>query len=231
MRPIADRYILLMASLPSIRLLGEKELPINPARLAERMKLLEPEDRAELEAIAAILSWNRIDTGEDDAAYVARAERTLAAIRSATLRAAALERLEIRTVIAALRRRHAGEPAPAQGTLWGIGRQVDTIRRNWSQPDFGLGRQMPWIGPAREKLESGDSAGLERLILDTTWRAAGRHEFGHEFDFEAVVFYLMRWQLADRWARYDADGAAARFAQLLEAALPKTLAHPHEDAA
>ncbi|SHG26144.1 Protein of unknown function [Kaistia soli DSM 19436] len=215
-----EPYVMLMASLPSIRLLGEKALPINPARLTERMKMLEPADRDELFAIASILSWNRIDTGDDDAAYVARAERILASIRSDTLREAALERLEIRTLIAALRRRHAGENTPVSGTAWGIGRHVETIRRNWTQPDFGMARSFPWIAQAREQLESGDSAGLERLILDVTWRAAGRHEFGHEFDFEAVVFYLMRWQLADRWARYDADAAAVRFAQLLDVALP-----------
>ncbi|MCX5494452.1 hypothetical protein OSH11_07055 [Kaistia dalseonensis] len=220
MIPRTERYVMLMASLPSIRLLGEKALPINPARLTERMKLLEPEDRDELMTIASILSWNRIDTGDDDAAYVARAERILSAIRSATLREAALERLEIRTLIAALRRRHAGEEAPAAGTVWGIGRHVETIRRNWTQPDLGMARFYRWVGPAREKLEAGDSVGLERLILDVTWQAAARHEFGHEFDFEAVVFYLMRWQLADRWARYDADAAAIRFAELLDAALP-----------
>jgi hypothetical protein len=214
---------MLMASLPSIRLLGEKALPINPARLTERMKMLEPADRDELLTIASILSWNRIDTGDDDVAYVARAERILASIRSATLREAALDRLEIRTVIAALRRRHAGEEAPAPGTAWGIGQHVDTIRRNWAQPDLGMARFFPWVAQAREKLESGDSAGLERLILDVTWQTAARREFGHEFDFEAVVFYLMRWQLADRWARYDADAAAIRFAELLDTALPPTV--------
>ncbi|MCX5512970.1 hypothetical protein C3941_02205 [Kaistia algarum] len=222
MIPRSDPYVMLMASLPSIRLLGEKALPINPARLAERMKMLEPADRDELFAIASILSWNRIDTGDDDAAYVTRAERILAAIRSPTLREASLERLEIRTLIAALRRRHAGEEAPASTSAWGIGRHVDLIRRSWALPDLGMARFFPWVAQAREKLESGDSAGLERLILDVTWQAAGRHEFGHEFDFEAVVFYLMRWQLADRWARYDADAAAVRFAELLDAALPPT---------
>ena len=221
MIPRGDPYVMLMASLPAIRFLDQKELAINPARLNERMKMLEPADQVELRAIASILSWNRIDTGDDDAAFVARAEPILAAIRSATLREAARERLEIRTVIAALRRRHAGETAPSPGDVWGIGRHVETIRRNWTQPDFGLARIYPWIGAARDKLAAGDSAGLERLILDATWRSTARFEFGHEFDFEAVAFYLMRWQLADRWARYDADAAAARFAQLLEAALPR----------
>lgn len=214
-----ERYVMLMASLPAIRFLADKALPINQARLGERLKLLEPEDRDELLGIASIISWNRIDTGDDDAAYVARAERTIAGIRSLDLREAVLERLEIRTVVAALRRRASGEDAPPAHPAWGLGRHVNTIRRNWTVPDFGLARFYPWLAAARDKLDQGDASGLERLILDVTWNATARREFGHEFDLEAVAFYLMRWQLADRWARYDADAAALRFKALLDAAL------------
>ncbi len=214
-----ERYVMLMASLPSIRFLADKALPINQARLGERLKLLEPADRDELLGIASIISWNRIDTGDNDAGFVARAERTIAGIRSNALRDAVLERLEIRTVVAALRRRSSGEDAPPAQLPWGIGRPVETIRRNWTAPDFGLARVYPWVSAAKEKLDQGDAAALERLILDVTWAATARREFGHDFDLEAVAFYLMRWQLADRWARYDADAAALRFRGLLSAAL------------
>ncbi|HWJ71992.1 MAG TPA: hypothetical protein VNX29_02385 [Kaistia sp.] len=214
-----ERYVMLMASLPAIRFLADKALPINQARLGERLKLLEPEDRDELIRIASIISWNRIDVGDDDAAYLVRAERIIAGIRSGLLRDAVQERLEIRTVIAALRRRAAGEDAPAANSAFGLSRHVETIRRNWAVPDFGLARFYPWLASAKEKLDQGDASGLERLILDVTWTAAARREFGHEFDLEAVAFYLMRWQLADRWARYDADAAAFRFKALLDAAL------------
>ncbi len=214
-----ERYVMLMASLPSIRFLADKALPINQARLGERLKLLEPADRDELLGIASIISWNRIDTGDDDAAFVARAERTIAGIRDSALRDAVLERLEIRTLVAALRRRASGEDAPPAGVAWGLGRDVDTIRRNWTAPDFGLARVYPWLAMAKDRLDQGDAASLERLILDVTWAATARREFGHDFDLEAVAFYLMRWQLADRWARYDADAAALRFKGLLSAAL------------
>jgi hypothetical protein len=77
---------------------------------------------------------------------------------------------------------------------------------------------------ARERLERGDSAGLERLVLETAWTAVARREQGHEFDFEAVAFYLTRWALAERWAKYDADAAAQRFAEMLDAAVGTTAA-------
>ncbi len=218
-----DPYVTLMASLPAVLFLSEKEPPINAARLADRLKDLAPEDRAEVEAMRALLAWHAVDPRLDDEAFVARAERAIAALRSPTLRAVAQDRFEIRTIVAALRARHAGEEAPPEGRRWGFGRHVDTIRRNWTAPDLGLGRSFPWVAKARERLEAGDSAGLERLLLEVAWAAVQRHEAGHEFDFEAVAFYMLRWSLADRWARYDAEVAGARFGALLDAAVADAL--------
>jgi hypothetical protein len=218
----SERYVMLMASLPHINLLSEKEPPINRTRLLERLKMLEPEDREELDRITSILSWSYIDTGNDDAAFVARAEKIISAVRSSVLKTVARDRLEIRTLMSALRRRYAGEEASAIGPSWGYGRYVDQIRKNWNLPDFGLGRSFPWLPAAKEKLESGDSAGLERILLDASWNAGASQEAGHEFDLEAVALYLIRWSIAERWSRYDADVATARFAELLTAAFPQT---------
>ncbi|MBP7002146.1 DUF2764 family protein [Amaricoccus sp.] len=214
-----DPYVTLMASLPAIGLLSEKEPPINRARLNERLKALSPEDMAGVELARSILSWDRIDVGDDDAAFLDRAAKVLAGVPDGDLRAAIEERLEIRTLVAALRRRHAGEEAPPPGAPWGFGRHVERIRAGWSLPDFGLGRSFPWLPAARDMLEKGDAAGMERVVLEAAWEAAERRAFGHEFDLEAVGLYLMRWSLAERWARYDSDAAAARFAEMLDAAM------------
>lgn len=214
-----DPYVRQIASLPSIGLLSEKEPPINRSRLAERLKDIAPEDQAEIDAMISILSWSQIDVGDDDAAFLDRAETVMATIRSKELRAALLERLEIRTLVAALRRRHAGGDAPARGERWAFGRYVETIRANWDRPDFGVAPFFPWVLPAREKLEAGDAAGLERIVLDEAWAVSERYAFAHHFDFEALAFYVLRWRLADRWARYDADAAAMRFEELLDEAV------------
>jgi hypothetical protein len=215
----AEPYIMLMASLPALgTLLSNQAPPINAVRLEQRLTALDPEDRAELESLRSLLTWARLDIGDDDAAFVARAEQVVGAVRSAVLRAAASERLEIRTLIAALRRRHRGEEAPPPGSRWGYGRFVETIRANWTVPDFGVGRSFPWVLKAKEKLEAGDAQGLERIVLQTVWDSGSRHLAEHEFDFEAVAFYVLRWSLIDRWSRYDATAAAARFTELLDAA-------------
>jgi hypothetical protein len=216
----SDPYVMLVASLPATGpLLSDKEPPINRARLFQRLDMLAPEDRAELDALISVFSWAALDAGEDDAAFIERAGRIIDAVRGEDLRRAARDRLEIRTLIAALRRRHAGEDAPAEGVRWGYGRFVEVIRAHWGTPDFGVGRAFPWVLAARDKLESGDTVGLERIALEAAWNSGARCELGHAFDYEAVVFYCLRWSLNERWARYDADAAGARFAGLLDAAL------------
>lgn len=215
----SDPYAMLMASLPAIGpLLSDKEPPINRTRLYERLNMLEAEDRAELDALISIVSWAALEIGEDDAAFLDRATRIVESVRSADLRTAAHDRLEIRTLVAALRRRHAGEDAPAEGVRWGYGRYVEVIRAHWGAPDFGVGRMFPWVLAAKEKLEAGETAALERILLEAAWNSGTRCELGHAFDYEAVAFYLLRWSLNERWARYDADEAGSRFAELLDAA-------------
>ena len=215
----AEPYVMLVASLPDVgTLLSNRAPPINHVRLEQRLKELSPEDRADLEALRSLLSWSRLDVGDEDAAFIARAAEVMKTVHSETLRAAASERLEIRTLIAALRRRHRGEDAPAPGTVWGYGRFIETIRANWAAPDFGVGRAFPWVLAAKEKLEAGHAQGLERITLQAAWDSGARHAAGHEFDFEAVAFYVLRWSLVDRWSRYDATAAAARFTELLDAA-------------
>jgi hypothetical protein len=215
----SDPYVMLVASLPAIGpLLSDKEPPINRTRLFERLNMLAPEDRAELDAMTSVFAWASLDPTESDAEFLERAERIVASVRGEDLRRAAHDRLEIRTLIAALRRRHAGEDAPPDGVRWGYGRFVEQIRANWGAPDFGVGRAFPWVLAAREKLEAGDTVGLERIVLEAAWNSGTRCELGHAFDYEAVVFYALRWSLNERWSRYDADTAGTRFAGLLDAA-------------
>ncbi len=215
----ADTYIMLMSSLPDLGGFLEAESPpINRLQIEERLAMLSPEDRAEIDAVTSVLSWDRIRAEDEDATVLANAERVSAALRSETLRHFVRDRLEIRTIIAALRRRHAGEEAPAPDTRWGFGRFKETIRANWADPSFGVGRAFPWIAPAREKLESGDTAGFERLALKAVWDTIGRHADNHAFDLEAVAIYLLRWSVVDSWAQYDTAAATARFSRLLDEA-------------
>jgi hypothetical protein len=133
-------------------------------------------------------------------------------------------------VIAALRRRAAGQDAPPAGEIWGYGRYVERIRANWREPAFGLDRSLRWILPVKERLDKDDVGGVERILLETAWRQADSLVGAHDFDFEAVALYVVRWNLLDRWTRYDAEAAAARFGELVTDALDAAPASLKTDA-
>ena len=56
--------------------------------------------------------------------------------------------LEQCTLVAALRRRRSGDPAPALGETWGIGPRLADIGAHWQAALFGLGAVFPWLAEA-----------------------------------------------------------------------------------
>ena len=221
-------YVQLMASLPALGpMLAAKAAPINRVRLRGRLRdMLRPEHFTEIEAAAGLVDWSREPLLTTDADFVRNARKVIAVLRSETLRQLVHDQLEQRTVVAALRRRHSGRDAPGAREIWGYGRYVDRIRANWRVPDFGLGQSLNWLSTARDRVEKEDAPGLERFLLEAIWRRADRMTGAHHFDFEAVALYAIRWDVLDRWTRYDAEAAATRFGELVAAALsaaPATL--------
>ena len=215
-----DEYVMLMASLPALGpMLAAKHAPINWVRLQERLRLLRPDHRGQLSDISHLLVWSRLPLTRTDGALVQQARELIAHLTSPTLVGLVHERLEIRTLVVALRRRHAGHEAPIDEVDWGYGRFVQRIVLSWQEPDFGLRRRFPWLDAARECLEKEQPQGLERILLEVAWRSADRFSIGHIFDFEAVVLYVLRWHLLSRWTKYDSEAAAARCSELVADAL------------
>lgn len=211
-----NQYTALICSLPYQQaLFTEKQTAMSRLRLEQRLGQLEDEDARVLRQIEDIVSWEHLAFEVDDADIVQRAKRVVEELPEGFLRDAALWRLEMRTIVAALRRRKAGEAAPAPHEVWGHGRWVDHIRRHWSEPDFRLSGVFPWVSEANRLLSAGDTVALQRLLLIEVWQHLGRMAWEHEFDFAAVVLYVLRWTEIDGWSRYDAERAAERFDELL----------------
>ena len=214
------RYVMLMASLPYHgRLFGARQTPLSRFQLDKRLAWLEPEDADTLLRIEDVLRWRRLALQETDAEFLERAEQVIESLGNSLLADVVRSRLEARTLIAALRRRHAGRAAPGPREPWGFSRWLDVIVNNWQQPDFGLSRVYPWLVDANSKLEQDDAIGLDRVFMDHAWRQLARIGAGHYFDFEAVAIYVLRWDLIDRWTHYDNEGARDRIIQLTESSL------------
>ncbi len=218
------RYIVLMASLPPLGgLLEEREPAISMLKLESRLTLLSPDDRRTLDQMTGFLSQvvrdDESPDGTVDARLLESARRFFREVSNPTLRQMVTQRLDMRTILAALRRRHRGEGEPPTGQPWGFGSWVTPIERRWRTPAFGLDAVFPWIPEVSDYLEAGDLVNLERTLFRVIWKDLDRLSFGHNFDFEAVALYVARWALVDRWSHYDAQAALTRFGGLVNAAL------------
>lgn len=214
------KYTTLMASLPYLgELFQAQQTPLSRLKLEERLKLLTEEDDARLRQILDLIHWHSLPLTRTDAEIVAAAERFFQQVKNPLLREVVEFRLELHTVVAALRRRHRGESSPPVSTTWGYGRWVKHIERHWAEPAFRLQGVFPWVLEANQLLLNDESVALQRLLFGYVWHRLSLLGTGHYFDFEAVVLYVLRWDLIDRWVRYDGEAAVERFKRLVDAAI------------
>jgi hypothetical protein len=215
-----NAYVMLMSSLPSPEgLFLAKQPPLSRLKLDRRLRVLDPEDAETLRLVEDALQWHRLPMSITEEGVVARVRKALAGIDNEVLQQIIVDRLELRTCVAALRRRHRGERPPAPGTCWGFGRWRDHITRNWTEAAFRLDRVFPWLREADRLMKQGDSMALERLLLQQAWKRLVRLSGEHEFDFEAVVIYVLKWNIVDRWGQYNGEAAVRRFDELTDASL------------
>ena len=215
-----DTYVMLISSLPRPEALFiSKRPPLSRLKLEQRLRMLSPEDLEVIRLGEQVLSWAKLSAGDSDEQIVAQARAITEKIDNETVQLMIRDRLEIRTCVAALRRRHRGQQAPPADSRWGFGRWVRHIARNWSDPAFRLDRVFPWLVEADRLLRSGETMKLQRLVLEQVWKAVNRYGAAHEFDFEAVCVYVLKWSIVDRWVRADAEAAVARFEKLVQQGL------------
>ena len=215
-----NAYIMLIASLPSPEALFlAKRPPLSRLKLDRRLRVLAPEHARDLKLTEEVLHWGDIPLDMTEEQIVARAKYAMKQIESETVRLYIRDRLEIRTCMAALRKRLRGDPAPTPGTVWGFGRWTGHIARNWTEGTFRLDHVFPWLREADRLLKERDTLPLQRMILEQAWKSVNRNKREHQYDFEAVVAYVLKWNIVDRWGRYNGEQSAERLEQLTQAAL------------
>ena len=213
-------YEMLMSSLPYHgRLFGARQTPLSRFQLDKRLAWLSQDDAAALARIESVLQWRRQLLDQTDADFLQQATSVLDSLDNPLLKDVVQSRLETRTLIASLRMRMFGQPAPHPGIAFGFGRWVEVIRQHWSEPDFGLARVYPWVLEAESRLRERDALGLEKLFMGQLWAELSRLGFGHYFDFEAVAIYVLRWDLIDRWTHYNDVDAKANILSLADGGL------------
>jgi len=209
-------YFDLMASLPALPYFEKAERnPLNRSRLWERLRMLEEEDLGRMRRAAEFLAWQHQPVARTDAKMVALYTNFIRRTCTPLLREMVEYRMNQRTVLAALRRRRKGRPAPGPEEVWGAGPWTLALRQNWADPDFKLAAVFPWLPEARSLLEAGNAIELDRLLFRKEWRWLESLAMDSEFSIEALLKYLFQWDILDLWLSYDAPAAEERFEELV----------------
>jgi hypothetical protein len=203
---------MLVSSLPPLPVRYDCErLPIGKERLQARLRMLEPEDAQEMERVFQILSWSRQFEEPNDAAVVKRYEELMREISHPLIRDLLETLMDGRMILTALRLRRRGLGSPSVG----IGRRADQIRRNFNRPDFGLGHVFPQIISFDQMLEEGDLEGLHRGLMGGIWNDLRKRAENYYFSFEAILFYVARWDLIRQWQELQPDRGRVIFEGLV----------------
>jgi hypothetical protein len=213
----SNAYPQLVSSLPPLPPRFESgPPPITLERLQTRLRLLEPEDAVEVERLLNILEWSRQIAESTDEATAKRYDELMKEVTHPLVRELIDFGLDMRMILAAQRRRRLGLGPPPVG----LGRWFGNIRRNFAQPDFGLGQVLPWVVPFEQLLTHGDVLALHRRALGETWAwARTRSQDFDMFSFEAVVLYVVRLDIMLYWHELDVARGRAVFDSLLAEAM------------
>ena len=170
------KYFTLMASLPHLPPFDEVErLPINEIRLHQRLKMLESRDAQVMEKILDFLIWNRQPVRRSSLEVAEAFQQALEAAEGLKdLTGHLTFRMDLRLIVALIRRRHHGLEAPALNVVRRMGHLAPQLVRNWDDADFRVEHLYPWVHPLRELIEQGASVEVERMLLQLTWRHQDR---------------------------------------------------------
>jgi hypothetical protein len=201
-------YYTLLASLPALPPRFDVDrCPITWPRLEHRLRMLEPDDAETLQRLIDFFAWDRQPLGRTDDEVVARHKALCEIIRHPVVRKIIEDRIDIRTILSGLRRRKLGLVPPP-----GVGRWTDTIRRRWNVPQFGLQTRYPWISDLEQMLAHSAVDEAEKLILWVNWKNWSRAASNYHFSFEAVLYYVSRWAIVNRWTSRNFEQGRERFA-------------------
>jgi len=207
---------MLMASLPPHKnsLFDENITPLSRIQLNKRLKLLDEKDAADLARIEGLLHWSHMKS-EIDQQFVKTTLASIESIDNQFIKDIVLWRLDVRIILAALRIRQKGLKQPPDKKILGFDSWHFYISNYWNEADFGLGKQCPWLIEANDYLLANQSLKLEKLLYKVVWEHYHRQNFGHYFNFEAVIIYVLRWDIVFRWSSNNKELAVNRFNQLV----------------
>ncbi len=213
MKLFRKRYYQLISSLPPLpsRLDQDKPL-ISRERLENRLRMLEPEDRSEIDRMIKALAWSRQFEEHDDLAVARGYDAVMLQVENRLVRECLTALMDVQMIATALRRKRRGLGPPQVG----IGQWFDQIRRRFNEPDFGLGHIVPGIARLAPLLQQGDLLTTHHGLVEATWSLFKRRADDYHFSFEAVVLYVARWEILRQWRETQPERGRQIFETLVK---------------
>lgn len=211
-------YFTVVASLPHLPYFADAErLPLSRLRLEQRLRMLDDNETRQIYLAERLVGWRLSSTAKfiSGAKAIDRINRSLQDISEPVLREFVEYRLDMQTLIAALRIRQSQRTAPSAGT-WGMGDYVKRIEANWDAPDFRLSHVYPWVLEADRLITAANAVALDRLLMDVVWRHLSRLADTNPFGFEPIVAYVFQWDILQAWLLRDTDAAKHHFKKLID---------------
>ncbi|MGZ8239455.1 MAG: DUF2764 family protein [Methylobacter sp.] len=211
-------YYTVVASFPHLPYFAEAErLPLSRLRLEQRLRMLDADETRQIFQAEFLVGW-RLPAGKlgSGGKITAQYKTALQSMGQPALREFVEYRMDIQTVVAALRLRQAGRDPQQYPGIWGVGRWVKHIEANWDATDFRLSTVFPWVLEAGNCLAAVDATALDRLLMDTVWRKLSRMGDMSPFGFEAITAFVFKWDILQAWLMRDAGAAKQRFKIMIE---------------
>lgn len=212
-----DPYLTLLCSLPGFdALFAQKIPPLSRLRLNNRLQQLSTEHQQQLAIAEQILDWSYWKAGAEDQQSAMQIQHFLQQLHDERVKQLVQEKLDLRAINAAIGYRQQAlfrQQAPAGH--WCVSRLRKRLEQHWLEEDFSLGQAFPWVSDAVALIREQQTLALEKLILQQAWNHLLRQSPEDEFSFFAVVIYVLKWNIAERWSRIDSNNARARFHQTL----------------
>ena len=97
----------------------------------------------------------------------------------------------------------------------GQGEVCDALRTSTAS-DFGLTATMPFVSDIMKIADETDPVQKEKKMDAFKWAWLDEHTFFEPFDVVALIAFLARTELLDRWALLDVEQGKARFTEIIE---------------
>lgn len=207
-------YYTLLTSLPRHgRHYKVKQTPISRIQLEKRFKLLMQNERELLKEIEFLVWQSWFSSNVSLKEIVTRAKKILA-LEQPFITEILYWYFDIRSLFAALRlHKMQTSPPDIPADFW-FGQLTPRLINHWNDTDFGLRSKYPWLLEANKKLLQHEGLAVEDLLLTQIWQHLNAIESQHYFDFEALIIYLLRWNIVQYWSTFNETMAQNRLNEL-----------------